>query len=356
MNKNLLLVVAFLWLMATPMAAEAARDFSGYAWSETVGWISLSGPGYGLVADETTGLLSGYAWSENVGWVSANQSDLTGCPLGGPCEARINSSEQLTGWLRVLSGGTPESGGFTGWIRLRGTRTDIVTGNVFTYGPTINTTGAISGYGWGSMVVGWVDFSYAQITPRIPATPTASAQCSDTTNNATFTWNTVPIATNYRLELTNASTGVTTTINDDASPQVRTGMGWGRYSWNLAACAAGGCSAPTPTVNLVCSPPPANIDLNSVVQLQTAGESARLYWRIEAPYPMTCSLRGGNAPQTITHTGGITEVTEAAPFVTSPLSFTTIFTLSCTPQVPGFTLADVTDEVRVEIVPRYQNR
>lgn len=154
-----------------------ARDFSGYAWSETIGWISLSGPGYGLVADGATGLLSGYAWSEHVGWVSANPSDLVGCPLGGPCEARINSSEQLTGWLKVLSGGTPEAGGFTGWIRLRGSRTDIVTGTVFTYGPSINATGDISGYAWGSTVVGWVDFSYADIEPYVPPPTGPSASC-----------------------------------------------------------------------------------------------------------------------------------------------------------------------------------
>lgn len=180
MSKSFFTIVACVFILALPSWVQAARDFSGYAWSETIGWISLSGPGYGLVADETTGLISGYAWSEHVGWVSANQSELVGCPLSSssPCEARINASEQLTGWLRVLSGGTPESGGFTGWIRLRGTRTDIVTGLSFTYGPYITAAGNMSGYGWGSTVVGWVDFSYARITPYIPPPTNPSASCA----------------------------------------------------------------------------------------------------------------------------------------------------------------------------------
>ena len=51
-------------------------ELIGYAWTETIGWISMSsrnnvGPfSYGVKIDANTGHLSGYGWSENVGWVS----------------------------------------------------------------------------------------------------------------------------------------------------------------------------------------------------------------------------------------------------------------------------------------------
>lgn len=56
---------------------------SGYALSETVGWIYL-----GDVANNGEGALSGYAWGENVGWIKFNPSN------GG---VSINSSGEFTG-------------------------------------------------------------------------------------------------------------------------------------------------------------------------------------------------------------------------------------------------------------------
>ncbi len=42
---------------------------TGYAWSETSGWINLS-PTNGGVTNNAEGVLSGYAWGENTGWIN----------------------------------------------------------------------------------------------------------------------------------------------------------------------------------------------------------------------------------------------------------------------------------------------
>lgn len=131
----------------------AGTPLTGYAWSDTVGWVSLncSNDGtcatsnYGMAIDGN-GLISGYAWSENVGWISANGSDLTGCP-SGTCTARFEDYA-LRGWMKAVAGGSAQSGGWDGFISLNGTN----------YGPTLSA-GTIDGYAWGSDVVGWLDFA-----------------------------------------------------------------------------------------------------------------------------------------------------------------------------------------------------
>jgi len=56
--------------------AGTGDNVSGWAWSESIGWISFnntSGGGatdYGVDVDSTTGVFSGYAWSENIGWIN----------------------------------------------------------------------------------------------------------------------------------------------------------------------------------------------------------------------------------------------------------------------------------------------
>ena len=128
-------------------AHASSNAITGYAWSDTIGWISLSGSGYGF-SIESDGTLSGYAWSDNIGWISAESSDLNGCP-SGTCSARF-SGGALSGWLKALSAESSQSGSWDGWVSLSGSG----------YGPTLSA-GDFSGYAWGSDVVGWVDFSLA---------------------------------------------------------------------------------------------------------------------------------------------------------------------------------------------------
>ena len=131
-------------------AQSSGGSVTGYAWSDTIGWISLSGGSYGITVSGS-GTLSGYAWSDNIGWVSANSSDLSGCPTA-PCSATIDENGNLSGWLKAVSGGSAQSGGWDGFISLSGSG----------YGPSRQASGSFSGYAWGDINVGWLDFQYAQ--------------------------------------------------------------------------------------------------------------------------------------------------------------------------------------------------
>lgn len=152
----LLLAAASVILLGVPESARSEQGeaaLSGYAWSDTVGWISMEGPGYGLsIGDD--GTLSGYAWSDAIGWISAYSDDLVDCP-SAPCEARVEGTT-LVGWLRALAGNTEESGGWDGFISLG----DYNVADEHSYGVSLSE-GGFSGYAWGDMNMGWIDFSYA---------------------------------------------------------------------------------------------------------------------------------------------------------------------------------------------------
>lgn len=161
-------------LFTTPLVGaqnEATQVITGFGWSDTIGWISFdcsSGGSctegfYAVSVDADTGLVSGFAWSDNIGWISFNAGDLSNCPEV-PCEARLRDGA-LIGWGRALAGGTPQSGGWDGFIRLSGTNPS--------YGPRLSGD-TFSGYAWGSDVVGWVDLSYARLVV---------AACSDGVDN-----------------------------------------------------------------------------------------------------------------------------------------------------------------------------
>ncbi len=187
-------------LLKTKVADAASTDnLVGWAWANTpqssgtpttgtnqgVGWISFNstncdtdGNGfvdsgvcggdnsstavvpYGVNVDPTTGDFIGNAWSPNVGWVSFNRAD-TGNPPSGPYNtgsgpiANLNlSTKVVTGWVRVLSGIGSNAGNMDGWIKLSGTATDGSS-----YGVKLNTSGNFTGYAWGGVVIGWVDFN-----------------------------------------------------------------------------------------------------------------------------------------------------------------------------------------------------
>ena len=136
----------------------------GWAWSENIGWISMSctntinvgeGIDFGVDIDSDTGIFSGYAWLEHIGWISFNRAD-TGAPPGPPDYgtylAQVNlDNGQVSGWARALSYGD----GWDGWIKLRNTD----------YGAWIDASVSPSEFhdwAWGSDVVGWVSFNCAE--------------------------------------------------------------------------------------------------------------------------------------------------------------------------------------------------
>ncbi|MEK7659861.1 MAG: hypothetical protein AAB343_01525 [Patescibacteria group bacterium] len=173
------LALAALAMFAFQPASAATTDnLSGFAWSETIGWISFNdtdpptgGAGYGVKVS-STGVISGYAWAnpedtnagamlspwmatnsitktDNIGWLSFNSIDTSTCPTAPNCQAALNKSTgQVTGWARFILGSELPNGG---WVRLRGTAT---TGAV--YGVSVSAC-QWSGYAW-SDDFGWINF------------------------------------------------------------------------------------------------------------------------------------------------------------------------------------------------------
>jgi hypothetical protein len=86
-NSYLASVLLFMAAFAATAAsshivrAQSSTALSGYAWSDTIGWISFSGasPAY-AVSEDTSGNLTGYAWSDNIGWIKFG--GLSGFPSG----------------------------------------------------------------------------------------------------------------------------------------------------------------------------------------------------------------------------------------------------------------------------------
>lgn len=149
--------------------AQAASDdlFSGFAWSENIGWVSFNctsddscddmAYSYGVTFDEVSGKITGWAWSENIGWITFNRSE-----AGDPPEAPYSTTsdgiayidldtDELSGWSRALSYGD----GWDGWISLSGSSPN--------YGVTRNGQ-ELEGYAWGGDVVGWLSFNCSNAT------------------------------------------------------------------------------------------------------------------------------------------------------------------------------------------------
>lgn len=152
-------------------------NVSGWAYSETIGWISFnstnesSGSSYGVNISPTTGtgFFSGSAWSrgttENggVGWISFDQADTATCVTAyGGTRAQVDwSTGAVTGWARALSGST--ASGWDGCIKLAKAPSD--TGAA--YGVSISPSdGKFSGWAWGSDVVGWISFADSTLGPN----------------------------------------------------------------------------------------------------------------------------------------------------------------------------------------------
>ncbi len=178
--KNTLILACFilcLFSFSSKASASAGNNVFGYAWSENIGWISFnncvspdpstcSGSDYGVSVQND--VWSGYAWSENIGWISFNPADWD---IGNP--SYDNSTSQAYG--RAISAiNNDNAGGWDGWISISGSASSIswapTIGTASTYnggGSSTLRTGPmagykvkeVSGYIWGSDVVGWVDMA-----------------------------------------------------------------------------------------------------------------------------------------------------------------------------------------------------
>jgi len=184
MKKIISLLILITFLLSFPslpgeVKAGAGDNVSGWAWSETIGWISFNSINtggaidYGVSVDldpasSTAGDFTGYAWSENIGWIKFNQplfaipDNWPGSP-GGPARLSLVTNE-VSGWSRACAGtvngdcdSESRTDGWDGWIKMRCNGTECTTSN---YGVSLNaTSNEFEGWAWGSDVVGWMSFN-----------------------------------------------------------------------------------------------------------------------------------------------------------------------------------------------------
>ncbi|MDO8561891.1 MAG: hypothetical protein Q7S05_03635 [bacterium] len=276
-------------------ASADTSGLSGYAWSDNIGWVSLSGSNYGIAIDNN-GKLSGYAWSDNIGWITANESELSGCP-SNPCRAKLNGNA-FSGWLRALSNG----GGWDGWISL--------SGNSPSYGVTQDqSTAALSGYAWGSDVIGWLDFSQAS-----GPTCTSVYSCSGTD---TILYKNIACQTSTYATCeppTFCSSGVSTCLYPQPTfiPSTSTGM----------------------TGHL--QPLPA---------LVTSGDTIQVHWNVDNV--TSCTVTGTNGDSWTGLSSG------SAGKTSNPILGQTTFTLTCS-AYPGVTPPTFSESETANIIPIFQ--
>ncbi len=181
--------------LASKAEAGASENVSGFAWSETIGWISLnstsdgSAISYGVDVNPLTGIgtFTGNAWSDTIGWISFAPADLSICPAASVAQVDWTTGN-VTGWARALGGSA--TSGWDGCIKFSDDSVAVWNGK----GVKISLTdGKFSGYAYGSGVVGWIDFSplLNGTTPfATPAEVQGVAQCTAATINAGYgTWN-----------------------------------------------------------------------------------------------------------------------------------------------------------------------
>ncbi|MEA3449547.1 MAG: hypothetical protein U9Q85_01010 [Patescibacteria group bacterium] len=173
--------------------AGSADNTTGFAWSDTVGWISFNNTNcdsdedgttdtgnftqcqegevsfdYGVNIDSVTGNFSGYAWSNNVGWIYFGPDANLGAPYNLVQEtdapvtannsqiwANYNSGTgDITGWAKILSMGED------GWISFG----DDDTSDSIDYGISGDPgTEEFSGMAWNgnndNTGIGWISFN-----------------------------------------------------------------------------------------------------------------------------------------------------------------------------------------------------
>lgn len=165
--------------------ASSTDNLFGWAWSNNTGWIKMnncdtttncSGNSFGVSMQQTApGTISGYAWSSNIGWITFNN---VGCPpLATDCRGGAYTdwgTGKVMGWARACSvyasgcsGALKDDafrGGWDGFIAL-----NRVQGAGPDWGVKINpTTGDLSGYAWGSDVLGWISFDGVKLDQACP--------------------------------------------------------------------------------------------------------------------------------------------------------------------------------------------
>lgn len=317
LKQNIILFVGLILLLLILNSVVSPRNkefafadtlsLSGYAWSDNIGWVSLSGSGYGVSVDSSDNLL-GYAWSDNIGWIQFGGLDTGSMPSGSGTQkknAQINGNS-FKGWIRALSNG----GGWDGWISLSGAG----------YGVSQSpSTAALSGYAWGSDVVGWLDFSTA-VGPS--CTPVYSCSGTDTIL--------------YKNAACQISTYATCTLPTFCSSGSST------------------CLYPQPTFTATQNPDLTG-HLQLLPELLSSGETTQLHWNVNNV--TSCTVTGTNGQSWSGASAGCNGAScysGASGKTSSAILGQVAYTLTCT-TYPGVTPATTPPESKsVNIIPIFQ--
>lgn len=363
-------------------------ELQGWAWSSTIGWISLSctntsscGSTDYRVTIATDGTVSGYAWSSNIGWIKFG--GLSGFPSGSGTTAANAAvtgtfpNLTLTGWARACAGTLPGDcssmtdvgGGWDGWISLGGN----------THSITFDATGVeSSSYAWGGPVVGWIvwegtasdgtrfgvtfeeDILITAFSSSLSGPPPVlgiypsvpfSAQLIGLPDGVTVGYE---IAVDGVPDVTGTVTGNSSGINtiSDSVPDVPYTSGTAVLQVDMPVP---GSFTPevdevnerTLTINTTPPPPVMTLEVADNEYVIRRGGEVEIEWEIEASVVTVCELRGLNVDETITVSGapGVIDIHTGSETVTD-IQNSAEFTLLC----------DTGDEVSitVEVIPDAQ--
>lgn len=301
--------------------AQALNPITGWAWSDTIGWLSFncltgSSSSGSVCASRNYGVsvnldltVTGYAWSENIGWVKFG--GLSGFPGGVSSNTNAHfAGNTLAGWVRACAGtvsgdciSATRTDGWDGWIYLGSTGKGD--------GVTTSPSGNMSGFAWGSNVVGWLNFAYAFADVLPPCASTTGNQCvSPTVSRYTDPYCAVTNTTcPYGCQV---SSGTCYTTAQSASGCLSIG--------SLASC------RDTITIH------PGTV---------------QLFWDITSA--SSCVLSGSGGEGGVTAGAQWNTVSQANGMTTNVIVEKTKFTLNCV----GVDGSVFTDSVTVNITPRY---
>ena len=176
--------------------AGVEHNIRGTAWSDNIGWEILNSvlcdtnsdgindsatagcppigsvaPDHGVNINFTTGIITGFAWSDSIGWIDFNPT--IGFPAAPFNAARMDTATgNISGWVRAPAATAGSAGGWDGWIKMGGTTSVLPEGWPNSVKLDL-ATGVLTGFAWGDLVVGWLEFSSTINRPPVAVDDTA---------------------------------------------------------------------------------------------------------------------------------------------------------------------------------------
>lgn len=212
MKKSFLfsIFVSFAVVFFQYSIAQAGLEHNtvGWAWSDTIGWISHNSvddpavPLFGVDIDEDAGALSGHAWNDALGYIDFSAATYDA------------GTGEISGTAVILDWGAG-----VGDISLRGT-----CGAACTYGVSVAPDGQLSGYGWNS-TTGYIDFD-----PQVGPTDYGAIHNPDQNPSVgQYAWNDGFGWIFMRYDLYDVSYGVNLEENGNLSGYAWSELGWIDY-------------------------------------------------------------------------------------------------------------------------------